>query len=153
MEAVNKLPTSSPKIRYRNVRIVKHVLAEDAFFDTGVKPKAPYDSSDLAIDAEGVLTVKVGYQWDGASGPTIDTPSARRGALAHDALYDLMRRGVVSRSAKTREQVDALFYRLLLEDKMNPVRARAWYRSVRLCGRDSADPKSLLKYEKVLEAP
>jgi hypothetical protein len=52
----------------------------------------------LEIRDGGLLVILSGYAWDGASGPTIDTDSTMRGSLVHDALYQLMRQGLVPRS-------------------------------------------------------
>lgn len=37
------------------------------------------------------LSIKEGYRWDGASGPTIDTESTMRASCVHDALYQMIR--------------------------------------------------------------
>lgn len=47
------------------------------------------------LDADGWLTIYADYPWDGPSGPTIDTPSFMRGSLVHDALYEMLRLGLL----------------------------------------------------------
>lgn len=47
----------------------------------------------IALTPEGLLTIKKGYAWDGASGPTFDTKSTIIASLVHDALYQLKRNG------------------------------------------------------------
>jgi hypothetical protein len=46
------------------------------------------------------LTVKAGYPWDGPSGPTLDTPNNVPGSLPHDALYELMREGLLEQECR-----------------------------------------------------
>src|SRR3990167_11071971 len=68
----------------------------------------------LRISDKGLLLIKAGYAWDGASGPTLDTDSAMRGPLVHDALYQLMRLGLIDK--KWKDAADELLYKMLLED-------------------------------------
>lgn len=47
-----------------------------------------------SLTVQGVLTAKVGYAWDGASGAlTIQTKSNKRASLFHDILYQMLRAG------------------------------------------------------------
>lgn len=48
--------------------------------------------------ADGVVTVEIGYAWDGVSGPTIDRPTTMRAGLKHDMAYQLMRNGILPQS-------------------------------------------------------
>ena len=87
------------------------------------------------------LTLRVGYAWDGPSGPTIDTKDFMRGSLVHDALYQLMREGYMTgRSA--RKVADKILKRMCLEDGMFFLRAELVYIAVRLFARFAADPAS-----------
>lgn len=126
----------------------KHQLYADYSVKLDVNPVTQYSDRFLAIDINGVLTIKKGYAWDGASGPTWDTKNCKRGSLVHDALYQLMRMEVLPRSY--RNHADKLFYVHLREDGMWYIRARLWYRSVRVAAFSSADPKNR---KKVLTAP
>lgn len=47
----------------------------------------------LHMTKGGLLTVGLGYVWDGVSGPVRDRKSNFRAGCLHDALYQLMRRG------------------------------------------------------------
>ena len=74
----------------------------------------------------GTLTVLAGFMWDGASGPTIDSQATRRAALFHDALYSLIRKGLIPQEYKV--DADKLLRDLMLEDKQTPFGFfRAWY--------------------------
>lgn len=77
----------------------------------------------IALGHSGTMNIKADYCWDGASGPTIDTKTSMRASLVHDALYQLMREGLVDDDC--REVADDLFEKLCIEDGMN--RFRAWY--------------------------
>ena len=68
----------------------------------------------VSIDAEGLLTIAAGYAWDGASGPAFNDPSFVRPSLVHDALYQLIREGVLPRTA--REFADRLLGEMLRDD-------------------------------------
>ncbi len=87
----------------------------------------------------GCLSIYRGYCWDGASGPTWDTPSCRRGSLVHDALYQLMREGKLSTDHKS--LADNLLHKLLLEDGMWKWRADLWLWAVSTFGISHARPK------------
>lgn len=78
----------------------------------------------LLLTREGHLIISKGYAWDGPSGPTIDTPDSLRGSLVHDALYQLMRLGLLPESC--REHADKLLHDICVEDGMNNFRADLW---------------------------
>jgi len=86
----------------------------------------------ISLEPDGSLLVKSGYLWDGPSGPTIDTASSMRASLAHDALYDLIRQGVLSE--QRRAACDETLRRLCVADGMHRVRAFLWWVAVRLSG-------------------
>ena len=91
---------------------------------------------------DGVLTISVGYAWDGPSGPTFDTKDFMRGSLVHDALYQLMREGAISR-ALYRKYADQLLREICLEDGMSKFRAWYVYKAVRMfCGKSSMPRKN-----------
>ncbi len=92
----------------------------------------------LRLETNGLLHIKKGYCWDGPSGPTIDTKSAMRGSLVHDALYQLIRMGLLPLS--NREAADKELYIILLEDGMWGWRAWLWHRSVRKAAASAAEP-------------
>src|SRR5690606_37517417 len=80
----------------------------------------------------GVLVVREGYTWDGASGPAIDTPSVMDAALAHDVLYEFIARGLLPWS--TRKAADKTLLHLCQEAKMPGWRSQYIYWAVRLFG-------------------
>ncbi len=80
----------------------------------------------------GLLTVREGYTWDGASGPAIDTSSVMEASLAHDVLYELISRGLLPWS--TRKAADKTLLHLCQEAKMPAWRSQYIYWAVRLFG-------------------
>ena len=90
------------------------------------------DMKYVKLSKTGMLVIMPGYQWDGASGPTWDTLSCRRGAMVHDALYQLMEYGGLSHVWK--DYSDKQLRDICLEDGMWPIRAWIWYQMVRKCG-------------------
>ena len=109
-------------------------LDESYVYQTEIYHKAG-DCGYVMLRTNGQLLIKCGYKWDGASGPTWDTPSCRRGALVHDALYQAMRDGGLSKSFKN--YADRTLERICIEDGMHPARASMWRLAVRHFGRFS----------------
>jgi len=87
---------------------------------------------------DGWITIRYGYMNDGPSGPTIDTKSSMRGALEHDAGYQLMREGKLSRSYQ--EFFDRRLEQCMIEDGAWKVRASLWERGLSIFGRRNTDP-------------
>jgi hypothetical protein len=81
------------------------------------------DTDFIKLGSGGSLCICKGYAWDGPSGPTLDTKNFMRGSLVHDALYELMRKGFISR--EYRAMADELLREICLEDGMS--RIRAWW--------------------------
>jgi len=92
-------------------------------------PVVALDHEFLAISSDGYLMIKWGYAWDGPSGPTVDTPDSMRGALVHDAGYQLMRDGYLDRDI-FKPLFDRLLVSLCAEDGMGPIRRWFWYQAV-----------------------
>lgn len=107
-----------------------------------------YTAVQLLLD--GHLTIFPGYAWDGASGPTLDTPSSIRGSLVHDALYQLIRTQQLPPEMKT--IADNLFEKLIKEDGMWGIRARVWWEAVKNFGSNKPYTDTDLEV-KVFEAP
>lgn len=123
----------------------KYQLATDYSVQTSLRPSKNISHGFITLTRSGLLTIKAGYAWDGPSGPTIDTKNFMRGSLVHDALYQLMREGLLDLG--WRETADQELRRICLEDGMSDIRAWWVYRGVRLCGEQSAiwqEPKALV---------
>jgi len=133
------------KIYYR--KGYKYQLARTYSIQTDIYG---YDIHTEFIDLtpEGLLTIKQGYAWDGASGPTRDTPSSMRGSLIHDGLYQLIREAHLP--ASLRERADQYLKEICLEDEMLPERAEVWFIMVREFAGPAAESKN---DRKIIVAP
>lgn len=102
----------------------------------------------ITLTMDGLLTVHAGYASDLASGPTFNTKSSRRGAVFHDALYELMRQELLA--LEWRVPVDHLLIAVVKIDGMYAWRAWYWTKGLHL-----ADGKHALPENKkpILEAP
>lgn len=98
------------------------------------------DADYLDLNAAGRLLIRAGYAWDGPSGPTVDRRNTLRASLVHDALYQLLRLGVIDPHYK--RTADDMFRQLLLEDGMNSVRAWAYWKAVSLFGGAATRPSA-----------
>ena len=105
-----------------------------------IRPAHGAGTEWITLDLDGTLTIRAGYAWDGASGPTYDSKSSMRPSLVHDALYQLMRLGLLDHSF--RPAADTIFHRLCSEDGMFGPRAWLWYHAVRIFANPAADPES-----------
>ncbi|GAG33051.1 unnamed protein product [marine sediment metagenome] len=125
-------------IKYRSLHAYKYQIMEDYEFQLDVTKCGPLnldalgDAFFLCLLADGMLMVMEGYAYDGPSGPTIDTENSMRASLVHDALYQLMRLGVLPQSAK--KHADQLLYDLCVEDGMSKFRAYYWWLGVKYFG-------------------
>lgn len=92
----------------------KYQLYETYSIKTGIK--GYFIQTDfLLLDRDGNLVIRKGYAWDGASGIP-DTQHNMRASLIHDALYQLMRMGLLPLSYK--EAADQIFAHVCKEAGM-----------------------------------
>ena len=119
----------------------KYQLHESYQAEIQITPAEETDCNYISLDRNGHLTIKEGYAWDGPSGPTIDTKNFMRGSLVHDALYQLMRMGLLS-TAEHRMSADDELKRICLEDGMSAIHAWWVYESVRKFGAGAANSKN-----------
>ncbi len=120
------------KITYRELKKYKYQLLED------IEVYLPEITSLTSCEKingyiylyNGIMTVKSGYAWDGASGPTIDTKNSMRASLVHDCFWQLVRENKLP--SDYLHVSNKVFHRHLLEDGMSKFRARYWYWAVSL---------------------
>ncbi|MFV1982438.1 MAG: DUF1353 domain-containing protein [Thiohalomonadales bacterium] len=108
---------------YKRRRMYKYNLHSDFVYETGIHVEQPKNSGLIAIENMGKLTINRGYSWDGPSGPSIDTKNFMQGSLVHDALYQLLREGILPPHARVR--ADEILRDICLADGMS--KFRAWY--------------------------
>ena len=99
----------------------------------------------VELKKDGTLIIADGYAWDGASGIAINTKNSLRASCGHDALYQLIRLGLLPRTKRL--QADSDLRKWLIEDGMLELRAGIWFLAVRLFGelylRDDASSQSV----------
>ena len=86
---------------------------------------------------DGILSVRRGYAWDGASGPIINTRDTLVASLVHDVLYQAMRLNLIKSSKENRQIADKNFFEILKMHGVNSIRRKVWYFAVRLFGKKS----------------
>ena len=128
----------------------KYQLANEYTISTGLWTNVGYRGEYLAFLNNGVLIIHKGYCWDGPSGPVVDRNCLMRGSLVHDALYQLMRKGVISNQTKTREKADRLYQQICTEDGLMPFLAWLHFRALKRFGAKAASSKSI---KQVLVSP
>lgn len=111
-------------------------LVEDYEIQIAIEPRATIETAFVRLTDEGLLTVKTGYAWDGAT-DAFDTVTFMRGSLVHDALYGLMRSGYLS-EALHRESADRILVDICKEDGMWSVKADLVFRIVRRLAKKAA---------------
>jgi hypothetical protein len=96
------------------------------------------------VSADGIITILgnrlyicTNYPWDGPSGPAIDTDNFMDGSLVHDALYDLMRQGLLSRW-KYRRLADKEMRIQCKKDGMSFIRRWYTWGAVRIAGHSAS---------------
>lgn len=124
----------------------KYQLVENYECYVSIKLPVAVNSEFITLWEDGKIQVRDGYAWDGPSGPTIDTKNFMRGSLVHDALYQLMREGLLPRTY--RDVVDRLLQTMCYEDGMSRLRAWAVYQGVKFGGADA-----VIKHKDLLVAP
>jgi hypothetical protein len=102
----------------------------------------------ITLTPDGLLTILKYYAWDGPSGPTFDTKNFMEGSLVHDALYQLMRMGLLPQSCK--EYADDRLRSDCIRDGMSKFRANYVHFGVDLGAKAAANPKN---EKKIFTAP
>lgn len=129
-----------PYIRGQSGRLWKYEVLADYHVAVNIFPKKIIRTRYLILDPSGILTILKGYRWDGASGPALDTSAFMRGSAIHDALYQLLRLGLIYPRRKMRKIADKVLRSIVREDGMTRTRAFFDYWGLRFFGRKSALP-------------
>lgn len=116
------------KIFYQDLHQYKYRLTRDVTRYIGIHPQEDIETGYIKLTTGGLLTIKVGYAWDGATGAK-DTKTILPASLIHDALCQLCNAGLLE--AIYRERVDMLLREICKEDGMIPARRWWVFRGVR----------------------
>jgi len=104
----------------------------------------------------GLLRIRQGYAWDGASGPTYDTSDTMTPSLVHDVGYQLMRNYLLPQSC--RSVIDEHLGVMMKERASNiwglkqlqRWRANRWVNATHLFAAGAANPKNRKKIVEVI---
>ncbi len=134
--------------------IYKYKMLADYHIDLskyGIRPLHDIKLPFLELTRDGVLTLRRDYLSDGASGPARDTTNIIRAAFIHDALYQLLRlgilflnaRGLALRWGQVRKRADKVLRGISLEDGVWMVRRFIDFWGLRFGGRRAALPEKV----------
>jgi|SRR6478609_10010254 len=117
-------------MKYESLAKWKYRLTDDLHLATsvhGVSCKTAY----IQLWDDGRLILKTGYAWDGAT-CCPDVKEIMRGSAGHDALYQLISIGVLSRTIRIKADYD--LFRWCKEDGMADILANTVLSAVRQFG-------------------
>ena len=115
----------------------KYKFKVEENFSIELPIKTPDFEHPYASSKDGILSIKRGYAWDGASGPIINTRDTLVASLVHDVLYQAMRLNLIKSSKENRKIADKNFFEILKMNGVNSIRRKVWYFAVRLFGKKS----------------
>lgn len=127
------------RIRYAKVDYKYRLVGAYSTF-IEIRPERDIHADGISLTTDGRLTLEDGFGWDGASGPAFDTPSFMRPSAVHDAIYRLMRLGLLPESL--RPIADRIMRRMCKEDGMWAPRRWWCYWAVRRGAAGAAAPGS-----------
>jgi hypothetical protein len=113
----------------------------------------------ILLEQGGILTIKKGYRWDGATNGAPDKDYHHRSSLIHDAIYDLMRMNYLTPDyfelgdpSETdndgdynRKMTDMLYFMIAVEDGEETDKALSDYNWIRKGGWIGTESDSRLK--------
>jgi hypothetical protein len=115
---------------------IKYQITRDYAIFIPIFPDKKISTEHISLDVDGYLFIKKTYAFDGPSGPTADRKfpwlykKMLRPSLIHDALYELMRHGLLDREV----------WRVVA--KMVKIRVSWCYWGVRVGGKSSTYNKN-----------
>ncbi len=137
-------------MKYRRLTGYKYQLAEEFSIKLPLFGDVSVLHPEITL-AGGVLTIKAGYLWDGASGPTLDDATNMTPSLVHDALYELIRAGLLP-SARQGD-ADYTLNQLSRDRGMPAWRRLLWFNGLSLLGFNAAKPKKVEPQDIVIDVP
>ena len=124
-------------MKYQSIKGYKYRLAETLVVKTDIRNRG-FKHPLFILKDDSTLVINVGYLWDGVSGPTWDTKSTMLPGLVHDALYQAIRLELLPLNFK--DEIDELFYRLMIQEGVWALRAGYFYLAVYTFGAYSCVP-------------
>lgn len=129
------------RIAYRDG--YRYQLAESYAVDVRLYPAARIETTYITLDTDGVLTIRDGYAWDGATNAP-DWDCAKRPSAVHDALYQLIGLGLLPR--ETRAHADRVFRDMCKEDGMSGWMSALWHTAVQKFGPKGGSAPKVVKH-------
>ena len=117
----------------------KYQLKKDYRHNGVIFPACNFHS--FLVIRDQALIIQAGYAWDGPSGPSFDTDNFMRASLVHDALYQLIREGWLSKT--DRKACDQILFDICIADGMTWFRAKWVYHAVRTFGGKAAQNRGI----------
>ena len=118
-------------MKYVKRKKYKYRLYNRFFYQVDIIGVKMSQSSFLTL-TNGCLDIRKGYTWDGATDPAIDTANFMKASLVHDALYQLIREGVIDRDE--RNKCDKILQTICIQEGMSKIRAWFVYQGVKRFG-------------------
>jgi hypothetical protein len=116
----------------------KFQLREPFYFKTPIKPGQDIGTDLVRLKSDGWLIIDRYFAWDGASGLAVNTKTNIRAVLVHDAIYYLMRMGLLPTSH--RQLADKLLSEMMIVDGACKARASMYEAIVKKFGGRYSDP-------------
>jgi len=116
-------------MKYRKLPKWKYQLTSTYNVQTNIVLNEDIQEDFIYLHKSGMMTIKEGYAWDGATGG-IDTKNFMRGSLIHDAACQLIALKRLPQSQRL--NADILLKQICIEDGMCKLRAWWVYKTVRL---------------------
>lgn len=123
------------RVCWRETPRWKYQTTQKAKFETGFVFGESISTKFIALNRLGTLTIKAGYSWDGATGVP-DSSTVLVASLAHDALYQLLRLGLLDQGY--REMADKVMAQVMLQEGSWRITASIVYHALRLGGARAA---------------
>lgn len=130
-------------MKYELLKGWKYRLVEPVVRRTEIVNCGAY-ASYVHLLFDGTLTLETGYAWDGATGVP-DTPEIMEASAVHDALYQLMRLGLLDRE-RWFEYANQLLCTMCIEKGMPVEAAKHILWGVQMFGKAATMPEKKLKH-------
>ena len=129
--------TKALKLTYRELDDYKYQVKEYFKIQTGLSGVSIV-TEFVSLEPNGLLRITAYYAWNGSNWSSDE--HAMIASLVHDALCQLMRLGLLSRTV-FRKPADALYRDISIAEGINKYRAGFRYRMLRWFGKSSTYPE------------
>ena len=110
-------------MQYMKRKKYKYKLHKHYYIKVDIETTDKFNTNKwLGINSDGELYIYEGYTWDGAT-CAINTRNFMIGSLVHDALYQLIREGIIDKSYK--DKCDRILHDICRDCGMSKI--RAWW--------------------------